>query len=108
MNVPVKTLYLLLLCLIALTVVMLIKIVGVILVIALLSIPAAIAHQHSDDLKKIMLNAILFGIFFTFAGMWLSYLADVPSGATIIILTATTYGISIIFEKVRKKSVIVQ
>jgi len=104
MDIPVRKLYLLLLCLIALTVVMLIKIVGVILVIALLSIPAAIAHQHSDNLKKIMLVAILFGMLFTFTGMWISYLANVPSGATIIILAAGTYGISIAWGKIRKKS----
>ena len=102
MNIPVEKLYLLLLCLIALTVVMLIKIVGVILVIALLSIPAAVAHQHSDNLKKIMIVAILLGMLFTFAGMWVSYLADVPSGATIIILAAVTYGISIVSGKIRK------
>ena len=102
MNIPVERLYLLLLCLIALTVVMLIKIVGVILVIALLSIPAAIAEQHSENLKKIMFIAIILGIVFTFTGMWISYLADVPSGATIIIVAAIAYLISMGLQKFRK------
>ncbi|MBN1193741.1 MAG: metal ABC transporter permease [Methanomicrobiaceae archaeon] len=94
MNIPVDRVYLLLLCLIALTVVMLIRIVGVILVIALLTIPAAIARQHLTSIHRIMALAILLGIVFTFAGIWISALANVPSGAGIILIGASTYGIS--------------
>ncbi len=108
MNIPVERLCLLLLCLIALTVVMLIKVVGVILVIALLTIPAAIAQQHSENLKKIMFIAIVLGIVFTFTGMWISYLADVPSGATIIIVAAIAYLISMGLQKFRKTTVSLQ
>ncbi|MBT3362689.1 MAG: metal ABC transporter permease [Chloroflexi bacterium] len=86
-GVPVKVLHLLLLCLIALTIVVLIKVVGIILVIALLTIPATLARQFTYDLKKMMGLATLFGILFTYAGLWLSYILDVPSGATIILLS---------------------
>jgi zinc transport system permease protein len=103
MNIPVERMYLLLLCLCALTVVMLIRAVGVILVIALLTIPAAIARQHSTMLHNIMLIAILLGIVFTFAGIWISYLVNVPSGATIIILSAIWYGISTGYTVIKKK-----
>ncbi len=67
-GVPVDALYLLLLCMIALTVVVLIRVVGIILVIALLTIPAALAKQLTHNLKKMMLLAILFGVIFTFGG----------------------------------------
>ena len=89
-GVPVEALYLLLLCMIALTVVVLIRVVGIILVIALLTIPAALARQLTHDLKRIMLLAILFGALFTFGGLWLSYVLDLASGATIILLSGTT------------------
>jgi zinc transport system permease protein len=97
-GVPVEALYLLLLCMIALTVVVLIRVVGIILVIALLTIPAALARQFTYDLKRIMLLAILFGALFTFGGLWLSYALDLASGATIILLSGTvlllTFGLS--------------
>ncbi|MFC1924070.1 metal ABC transporter permease [Chloroflexota bacterium] len=86
---PIGALYLLLLCMIALTVVVLIRVVGIILVIALLTIPAALARQFTHNLWKMMLLAILFGEAFTFGGLWLSYELDVASGATIILLSGT-------------------
>ncbi|MFC1944311.1 metal ABC transporter permease [Chloroflexota bacterium] len=97
-GVPVGGLYLLLLCLIALTVVVLIRVVGIILVIALLTIPPSLAKQFTYDLRKMMLLAILFGVGFTFGGLWISYEFELASGATIILLAGTvllaSYGIS--------------
>ena len=81
-----ERLYLILLCLIALTVVVLISVVGIIMVIALLTIPAAMARQFTHNFKKMMLLSILWGIVLTQSGLWLSYLLDWPSGATIILV----------------------
>ena len=54
MGMPSEIVYILLLCMVALSVVVLIKVVGVILVIALLSIPAAISRQITNKMKNIM------------------------------------------------------
>lgn len=91
----VKTMgvYLLLLCLIALTVVMLVRVVGVILVIALLTIPAACARKFSKDLKQMMVFALIFSVVLTVSGLWLSYIFDVPSGATIIVVAGCVFGV---------------
>jgi len=101
MNIPVQRISLLLLCLTALTVVMLIKAVGVILVIALLTLPAAIGRQHSTRLPRIMGIAIILGVVFTFAGMWVSYLLAVPSGASIVLISAACYGASTLYTRRR-------
>ena len=98
-GVPTEGLYLLLLCLIALTVVVLIRVVGIILVIALLTIPAALAKQFTHDLRKMMLLAILIGAIFTFSGLWLSYVLDLASGATIILVSGTVLLLSFGFSK---------
>lgn len=102
-GVPVEALYLLLLCLIALTVVVLIRVVGIILVIALLTIPAAMARQFTHDLRKMMLLAILFGAIFAFGGLWLSFELDIASGATIILLSGAVFLASLGFARLRKK-----
>ncbi|MBI2868325.1 MAG: metal ABC transporter permease [Chloroflexi bacterium] len=86
-GMPVLALYILLLCMIALTIVVLIRVVGIILVIALLTIPASLARQFTHDLGKMMLLATLFGAVFAMGGLWLSFELDLASGATIIILS---------------------
>jgi zinc transport system permease protein len=98
-GVPTEGLYLLLLCLIALTVVVLIRVVGIILIIALLTIPAAMARQFTHNLKRMMLLAILIGAIFTFSGLWLSYVLDLASGATIILVSGTTLLLSFGFSR---------
>ena len=93
MNLPVGWLVLLLLVLIALTVVMLIQVVGIILVIALLTLPAAISREFSSTLLRMMIFAIVLGGCFTTAGILLSYILDVPSGATIILVSTAAYAV---------------
>lgn len=87
-----------LLLLTGLTVVMLIQIVGIILVIALLTLPAATARLFSNSMKTMILGASLLGILFTTAGIWLSYAFDIPSGATIVIVSACVYFGALVFK----------
>ena len=90
-NVPVAAVHLGLLGLIALTVVVMMRVVGLIMVIALLTIPAAIAGQFAGGLRRMMLLACLLGMGFTLAGLTLSYALDLTSGATIILVAGTAY-----------------
>jgi zinc transport system permease protein len=90
-GVPVATFYLLLLCLVAVTVVLLIQVVGLVLVIALLTLPAAIAGHWVHTLGRIMLLATGLGAVFTSAGLALSYSPDLPAGPTMILLAGATY-----------------
>jgi zinc transport system permease protein len=101
MGLPVERLYLTLLCLIALTVVLLIRIVGIILIIALLTIPAATARRFTSNLRKMMILAVALGIGFTFGGLWLSYAVDLPSGATIILVGGGVFLVSLGFLRLR-------
>ncbi len=93
-GISVNFFYTLLLCLIALTVVLLIQVVGLILVIALLTLPAAIASHYSCSIIKIMSVSILCGLLFTSCGLMISYQADFPAGSTIIIIAGSTFLIS--------------
>ncbi|MHC1604459.1 MAG: metal ABC transporter permease [Candidatus Methanofastidiosia archaeon] len=90
-GVPTEYVYFLLLCLIALTVVILIKIVGIILVIALLTIPAATSRLVTSSVKKMMLISILIGAFSALCGLVLSYYKDLASGATIVLISTIIF-----------------
>ncbi len=102
MNLPVERLSLLLLVLIALTVVMLIRVVGIILVIALLTLPAAISRLYTTRIWSMMLLAVALGIVFTLTGIGLSYLLNVPSGATIILVSTLAYAGALGVERLRQ------
>ena len=78
----------LLLVLIALTVVVMIRAVGIILVIALLTIPSATAALFTRSMTGMMVLSMVLSAIFTMGGLFISYIFDLPSGATIILLSA--------------------
>ena len=98
-NLPVELIYLLLMAAIALTVGMMMKVVGLIMVIALLTIPAAISSQWIKDMRKIMAVASLLGMIFTTTGLWLSYCLNLTSGATIILMAGMAYFVSFLISR---------
>jgi zinc transport system permease protein len=100
-NVPVDAIYILLLCLITLTVVMLIRVVGIILVIAMLTIPAAIAGQLVRNMKRMMVWAIVLGMVFAVAGLFISYALNFTSGASIVLVAGAAYLVSLGVARMR-------
>lgn len=97
-GLPVTLIYLLLLCLVAITVVLLIQVVGLILVIALLTLPAAIAGHYTHTLLGMMIIATGLGMCFTSIGLAVSYGPDLPAGATIILIAGMAYILSTVFR----------
>jgi len=91
LGIPTKWLYTLMLCMVALSVVVLIRVVGVILVIALLTIPAAISGQFTYSIKKLMLISTFMGVVLTLVGLWLSYALNLASGATIVLVLGAAF-----------------
>lgn len=90
-GVRVQFFYLLLLCLIGLTVVVLVDVVGIILVIALLTLPAAIANRFSRTLSGTMSLAVLVSVACTLLGLIFAYSPGLPPGAMIILVAGAAY-----------------
>ncbi|MBN1249711.1 MAG: metal ABC transporter permease [Anaerolineae bacterium] len=101
-NVPVDTVYVVLLGMIALTVVMMMRVVGLIMVIAMLTMPAAIAGHYVRDMKRMMAWAVGLGIAFTTVGLWVSYAWNLTSGASIIVVSGVGYLVSLALRGVRR------
>lgn len=100
---PARTIYFVMLMLIALSVVMLIRVVGLILVIALITIPASIAELFTRNLRSMMVLASLLGMFFTVTGLGLSYFLNLTSGATIIMTAAAGYVLAMVIQILLKR-----
>jgi zinc transport system permease protein len=83
--------YMLLLMLAALTVVIMVSFVGIVLVIALLTLPPAIAALGGRSLWRMLIVAILLNIAFVFTGLGLSFSLDLPSGPSVILIAAVVY-----------------
>jgi zinc transport system permease protein len=83
--------YILLLCLTALTIVLLVRVVGIIMVIALLTIPAAVAGQFARRLWHVMILAVILCLAFSWTGLVVSYRYNLSTGPAIIVIAGITY-----------------
>lgn len=63
--------------------------VGAILVVALMIAPAATAYLLTEDLKKMIILSLLFGVFSAISGYWVAHLLDASISGSI----ATTLGV---------------
>ena len=98
-GVRVNTLYVLMIVMLALGVVMIIQVVGLILVIALMTIPPYIAEKYSKSLVSMMVLSSVLSALFTVIGLWLSYVFNLTSGASIIIVAGVGFLISLGVEQ---------
>ncbi len=103
-GVPVTALYILLLCMVALSVVMIIRVVGLILVMALLTIPPAIAEKYVRSLWMMMFVSAVLSCLFILTGLGLSYALNLTSGATIIMVSAAGFLFSVVWDRLVHKT----
>ncbi len=94
-GVPVTFLHYLLLGMIALAVVMMARVVGLILIVALLTIPPYMAEQWTGSLARVMILAGVLCAAFTVAGLALSYVLNLTSGATIILVASGSFFVNL-------------
>jgi zinc transport system permease protein len=95
--------YILLLCLISITIVILIQLVGLILVIALLTLPAAIANQYVSSLYKMFILSALICVIISISGVAISYEPDLPTGSVIVLLACASYFVSVFLKQFLKR-----
>jgi zinc transport system permease protein len=93
-GVKVELHYLLLLTLTALTVVLLTTVVGIIMVIALLTLPAATAGRFTRNLWQMIAAAVVLSALICVGGLWASYEPNLPAGAVIIVIAGLVYLIA--------------
>lgn len=93
----------LLLVLTALTVVLLTQVVGLIMVIALLTLPAATASALVGKLSRMMVLASLLCLAFNVGGLVISYGPELPPGATVIELAAVVYLSVMLGKRLRQR-----
>lgn len=84
----------------ALTVVLLVSVVGVVLAVALLALPASAAGRFTRRLSSQMVLAALFAALAGCAGLAVSWFADVPASAAIVLAALVIDGLAILIRPV--------
>jgi zinc transport system permease protein len=100
-NMPVTLVNMVLFALIALTVVATIKVVGIVLMIAILTIPAATAQMFHKTVKKIMVSASAITLTASVSGLFISYYLDFSTGPIIILIISLFYLAGLILSNTR-------
>lgn len=95
-GVPVKIQTALLYSALAVATVLGVKILGIILVSALLITPPAISRLHAKSFLSHMITTILFSEIIIIFGLIISFLYDLPSGATIVLVGALIFILSLL------------
>lgn len=95
-GVPVAFLQYLLLALLGLAAVTALRAVGIVLVIAMLVTPAATAQILAKRLHHMMLLAAALGIISSVTGLYISYYANVASGASIVLVATALFFIALL------------
>jgi zinc transport system permease protein len=90
-----------LLCLVALTVISLTQVVGLILVIALLSLPAATAAHHFDRLGPMMLVATVLCVLLTTLPRIAVYGTRISPESAIVLAAGAVYLLSVCWKRLR-------
>jgi len=75
---------------------------GGLLIFSLILNPAAAAYQLTYSMARMFLLAAVFGVVSSLTGLLLSYVFDVPSGATIVITSSLIFMLAAVFSPKRK------
>lgn len=86
------------LALLAFAIVASLKVVGELLVNAFIIIPAASSYQLTYSFKKMAVYSVLLGAFASVTGLVLSFIYDIPSGASIVIILGLEFLICTIIS----------
>ena len=98
-GVKTDLIYMLILAVTALTIVLLINLAGIILVIALLTLPAAIAGIFSRHLYSMMIFAGILAAVFVISGLAASFVFALPSGPVIVVEAAFVYIAALLLRR---------
>ncbi len=86
--------------LLALVIAMAMKIIGVLLVAAFTTIPSNTAKLFARNLFQTFVFSALIGVVATFGGLYLSAMADLPSGAMIVVVLGAIWILALLVKRI--------
>jgi zinc transport system permease protein len=90
-GIPTRAVFLMILSVTAIAVVLLQTFVGIVMVIAMLTLPAGTAGYSAKTLASLLAGATLYAWFFSFSGLVLGWVVDVPVGAMVVVIAGAFF-----------------
>ncbi len=87
----------------AVTVVLGVRVVGTMLISSLIVIPAVTALQLRTGFKMMLISSVAFSVFSVITGIFLSFVFDLPTGATVVMINFSLFLILFTFRLVKGK-----
>ncbi|HET8760034.1 MAG TPA: metal ABC transporter permease [Nitrospiria bacterium] len=89
----------------AATIVVSMQVLGVMLIVAAIVIPAATARLLTHNFHRLVFTSIGLGVLCGVGGMYLSFLSNASSGATIVLFAATVFAAALAYDSFRRRAV---
>jgi len=102
-GLPVRRLDDLLLILIAVTIVVSLQAVGIVLVVAMITTPAATAQLLVKRFGQMIALAAVIGVTASIVGLYVSYALDIASGASIVLTETFAFLVALLFASMRSR-----
>lgn len=98
-GIPEKMFYFLIIFMLGLTIAVSMRVIGALLVDAFILLPAMGATLVSRSLKQIFFFSSLFGLISGVIGLYLSFLLDIPTSSTIIIVASLIIAVCFLIQR---------
>jgi manganese/iron transport system permease protein len=102
-GLPVRRLDDLLLILIAVTIVVSLQAVGIVLVVAMITTPAATAQLLVKRFGQMIALAAVIGVASSIVGLYVSYALDIASGASIVLTETVAFLVALLLTSLRSR-----
>lgn len=99
-GVPVNRINFIFTILTAITVSISARAVGALIVSSMMVVPVACSMQIANSYKKTIIFAVLFNLFFTILGIFISYYQGLKPGATIVLISIITFIVIILLKSI--------
>ncbi|MGF7186509.1 iron/zinc/copper transport system permease protein [Desulfitispora alkaliphila] len=97
-GLPTKLIHYALMLILSLVTVASLQTVGIVLVVAMLITPGATAYLLTNRLPIMLLLSMFFGVFSAVTGVYFSFIYDVATGASIVLVASILFGLSFLFS----------
>ena len=102
-GLPIVKIHYALLLMLSLITVASLKTVGIILVVAMLITPAAAGYLLTERISEMLLLAPAFGVISSITGVYLSYIYDTPTGASVVLVASIIFAACLFRSTVIKR-----
>ena len=102
-NIPIMLVNVVFYVLVALTIIVIVSVVGIILLIAFLTLPAAISLYYQKTIKRTMIMSGIVLAASNVAGLFIAHFIQLPPGPVIVVLLSILYILSMLIDLLRKE-----